>query len=147
MSNDRVYSTLYRLTPRRQYFETPPNAEVRSRLAVTSSLLSEAARFCRDHGVPLIVLSIPQLLQVLVEARGYRYEGMDIRLIDHEFERLAAEEGFRWIPVLDTLARAYREEGEDLYYRWDGHLNERGNQVVAAYFVDQLDAVLQATRH
>ena len=64
MSNDRVYSTLYRLTPRRQYFETPPNAEVRSRLAVTSSLLSEAARFCRDHGVPLIVLSIPQLLQV-----------------------------------------------------------------------------------
>jgi hypothetical protein len=147
MSNDRLYNILYRLSPRRQYFEAPPTAEVRSRLAVTSSLLREAAHFCRDHGVPLIVLSIPQQFQMLVEARGYRYPGMDTRYIDRVLERLAVQEGFRWIPALDTLARAYREEGEDLYYRWDGHLNERGNRVVAEYFVGQLDGVLQATRN
>jgi hypothetical protein len=66
--------------------------------------------------------------------------------IDREMERLAAREGFRWISTLDILASTYREKREDLYYRFDGHLNERGNRVVAGYFADQLDLVVQAWR-
>ena len=144
MNSDRVYSFLYRITARRQYFELPPTAELEFRLATTHDLLREAARFCRERGVPLVVLSIPQQFQVLVEGRGYRYEGMDMHYIDREFGRLAVEEGFRWISTLDTLASTYREKREDLYYRFDGHLNERGNRVVAEYFADQLDPVVQA---
>ena len=146
MNSDRLYSFLYRVTPRRQYFEVPPTAELQSRLATTSSLLREAARFCREQGVPLVVLSIPQQFQVLVEGRGYRYEGMDMRFIDRELKRLAVQEGFRWISTLDALASTYREKREDLYYRFDGHLNERGNHVVADYFADQLDLILQASQ-
>lgn len=144
MNNDRLYSALYRLTPRREYFEVPPTAELQSRLSNTSSLLREAARFCRERSVPFVVLSIPQQFQVLVEGRGYRYEGMDMHYIDHELERLAGQEGFRWISTLDTLAATYRADREDLYYRFDGHLNERGNRVVADYLADQLDSLLQA---
>jgi hypothetical protein len=142
MNNDRLYTVLYRLTPRRQYFERPPTSEVQTRLETTISLFREAARFCRENGVPLIVLSIPQLFQVLVEAKDYQYEGTDIRFIDRELGRLAKQEGFTWIPTLETIARTYRETGEDLYYRWDGHLNARGNLVVGEYFADQLDALL-----
>jgi len=146
MNSDRLYSLLYRVTPRRQYFEVPPTAELQSRLATTSSLLRDAARFCREQGVPLVVLSIPQQFQVLAEGRGYRYEGMDMYYIDRELGRLAVQEGFRWISTLDILASTYREKREDLYYRFDGHLNERGNRVVADYFADQLDLVVQAWR-
>ena len=144
MNSDRLYSFLYRITPRRRYFEVPPTAELEFRLATTSNLLREAARFCRERGVPLVVLSIPQQFQVLVEGRGYRFEGMDMHYIDREFGRLAMQEGFRWISTLDALASAYREKRENLYYRFDGHLNERGNRVVAEYFADQLDLVVQA---
>jgi hypothetical protein len=146
MNSDRLYSFLYRVTPRRQYFEVPPTAELQSRLATTSNLLREAARFCREQGVPLVVLSIPQQFQVLVEGRGYRYEGMDMHYIDRELGRLAVQEGFRWISTLDKLSSTYRENRDDLYYRFDGHLNERGNRVVAEYFADQLDLVVQAWR-
>jgi hypothetical protein len=99
-----------------------------------------------QQGVPLVVLSIPQQFQVLAEGRGYRYEGMDMYYIDRELGRLAVQEGFRWISTLDILASTYREKREDLYYRFDGHLNERGNRVVADYFADQLDLVVQAWR-
>jgi hypothetical protein len=85
-------------------------------------------------GESLAVLSIPQQFQVLVEGRGYRYEGMDMHYIDRELGRLAVQEGFRWISTLDKLSSTYRENREDLYYRFDGHLNERGNRVVAEYF-------------
>ena len=145
MNSDFLYSFLYRVTPRRQYFEVPPTAELQARLSITSGLLREAARFCRERGVPLVVLSIPQQFQVLVEGRGYRYEGLDMHYIDRELGRVAEQEGFRWISTLDTLASTYREKREDLYYRFDGHLNERGNRVVAEYFADQLDSVKQAS--
>jgi hypothetical protein len=144
MNSDRLYSFLYRVTPRREYFEVPPTAELQSRLATTSDLLRAAARFCRERGVPLVVLSIPQQFQVLVEGRNYRYKGMDMHYIDRELGRLAVQEGFRWISTLDTLASTYREKREDLYYRFDGHLNAHGNRVVAEYFADQLDPVVQA---
>ena len=144
MNSDRLYSFLYRITPRRQYFEVPPTPELQSRLSTTSSLLREAARFCRERGVPLVVLSIPQQFQVLVEGRGYRYKGMDMHYVDRELGRLAVQEGFRWISTLDTLASAYREKREDLYYRFDGHFNERGNRVVAEYFADQLELIVLA---
>ena len=54
------------------------------------------------------------------------------------------QEGFRWISTLDTLASAYREKREDLYYRFDGHFNERGNSVMAEYFADQLELIVLA---
>jgi hypothetical protein len=59
----------------------------------------------------------------------------------------ASWDGFRWIPLLDTLAAAYREEHQDLFYRLDGHLNERGNRVVAEYFAGQLDPLVQGWRN
>lgn len=143
MSNDRVYSFLYTATARRQYFQSPLSDEAQYRLATTTALLREVTHFCRERGVPLVVLSIPQLFQVLFEARGYQQEGIDVHYIDRELGRVAEQEGFRWISALNTLARAYSESGQNLYYRWDGHLNRGGNRVVGEYFADQLDSVLE----
>ena len=66
--------------------------------------------------------------------------------IDRELGRFAVQEGFRRISTFDTLTSTYRGKREDLYYRFDGHLNARGNHVVTEYFANQLDLVVQAWR-
>jgi hypothetical protein len=38
--------------------------------------------------------------------------------------------------VLPSLKERYRAEAEDLFYRFDGHLNERGNRAVADYLAE-----------
>jgi hypothetical protein len=41
--------------------------------------------------------------------------------------------GFTWRPALPRLQELYRADGGDLYFRFDGHLNDRGNRAVADY--------------
>jgi hypothetical protein len=36
-----------------------------------------------------------------------------------------------WLPTLARLRELYHADGEDLFYRFDGHLNHRGNAAVA----------------
>lgn len=48
-----------------------------------------------------------------------------------EFTRTAGDEGFPWFALLPDLVEAYKQHGEDLYYRYDGHLTRAGNRVVA----------------
>ena len=149
MANDLAFTRLYMMTARRPYFASPPGKMLTEQFRDTSKLLSRAHRFCQQKGCEFLVLSIPQQFQVLAEARHVELEGIDPTRIDTEFKQFADNEGFRWIPVLDDLAEAYRQ-GKDLYFRFDGHLNRDGNQAVAATVTDKFLEILklrQATRN
>jgi hypothetical protein len=58
---------------------------------------------------------------------------VDVDAIDRVFGAFASEQGFTWLPALPRLREDYQAEGEDLFFRFDGHLNHRGNRVVADY--------------
>jgi len=136
MSNDHAYVRLYLMTLRRPYFASAPDDRIGQKFREASKMFSRAQRFCADKGCEFVVLSIPQQFQVLVQARQIRVEGIDQTHIDAEFMRMADEEGFLWVPLLPDLAEAYKQSGEDLYFRYDGHLNRAGNQVVATSVAD-----------
>ncbi len=143
MSNDGIYTRLYLSTARRAFFSVPPNDRVTRQFRITADLFSRAQEFCRQKGCKIIVLSIPQQFQVLATASGIAMDDIDLAYIDTEFSQLAADKGFAWVPLLPQLAETYASGGEDLYYRYDGHLNPAGNRAVAAIatgiFLGQLE--------
>lgn len=142
MHNDSLYEQLYLLTGRRAYYTTEPGKEVLNQYAETEKLLSRANSFCREKGCEFMVLSIPQQFQVLAVARGSEIPGIDPAIIDNKLQEFADSEGFRWISLLPDLAKAYGSGDEDLYYRFDGHLNKAGNKVTAQIISDALNEPL-----
>jgi GDSL-like Lipase/Acylhydrolase family len=139
MANDWLYGKLYVMTKRREYFVSPPTPAVRGQIEITKALLERAQAFCRTKGCELAVLSIPQQFQVLVPGRGETL-GVDVDLIDDEFAAFAERQGFTWLSALPSLRTVYQNEGEDLFYRFDGHLTKRGNRAVAEFLVSALVA-------
>jgi lysophospholipase L1-like esterase len=131
MKNDLLYGRLYRASGRESWFAKRPTGEAQRQVGVTSAWFQRAAQFCRDQGCSLVSLSIPQLFQVIEQANGKGAASLDVAWADQEFGRLAAMEGFSWVPLLPDLARTYRASRADLYHRFDGHLNAAGNRVVA----------------
>jgi hypothetical protein len=129
MANDRLYTWLYLTTGRGAYFTSPPGEVLRRQVEITKALLKHAQRFCREHHAQLAVLSVPQLFQVVASGKG-DWPGIDVDMIDHIFAEFAKTQAFTWLPALPTLQQAYGAGGGDLYYRFDGHLTERGNAVV-----------------
>ena len=137
MASDWLYVRLYMLTRRLEYFTTPPSATLRQQVDVTKALLQRVQSFCKQKGSDLVVLSIPQQFQVLAPERAETL-GVDVDAIDRIFAAFSRERGFTWFPVLPRLRERYRTDGDDLYFRFDGHLNDRGNRAVA----DHLAGVL-----
>jgi lysophospholipase L1-like esterase len=137
MESDWVYVRLYMQTKRLEYFATPPSATLRRQIQVTKALLDRMQRFCEERGRDLVVLSIPQQFQVLVPEHAGAL-GVDVGAIDRVFGEFANEQGFTWLPALPSLRKDYQIGGEDLFFRFDGHLNHRGNRVVADYLAAAL---------
>lgn len=132
MANDDLYSRLYLNTQRREWFAAPPTTAARRQVDVTRNLFNRAATFCHQKGCQFVVLSIPQLFQVIAVARGKGESGgIDISWIDKELARFASEKGFAWVSLLPALASRYKATGRDLYHRYDGHLNAAGNRIAA----------------
>lgn len=133
VSRDWLYVRLYLSTGRRDFFLDEPSAVFKRQIRVTKALLLQGQRFARNRGAGFLVLSIPQQFQVLAEARDYELHGIDPRAVDRVFLRFAEEEGFIWIPTLETLATAYKTENKNLYFRYDGHLNREGSRVLGLH--------------
>ncbi|MBW3656209.1 MAG: hypothetical protein KY444_08875, partial [Gemmatimonadetes bacterium] len=130
---DRAYCSLYLMTPRKEYFTQPLSPHTQGQLKITEDLLVRAREVSERNGAKLVVLSIPQLFQVVHVANGYDLGGVDSRWMDREFSRHAQANGYTWLSTLDHLAALHRAGGDGLYYRFDGHLTPRGNDVVARY--------------
>lgn len=135
ISNDLLYSLLYLITPRAQFFTLPMNNKLQQQINITKDLMSRASHYCRAKGADFIVLSIPQQFQVIVKAHNYKFGNTDVDFIDEVFSEFAAKEGFIWIPALEALAEKYpSDKNHDLYFRLDGHLNNYGNYSIGDYF-------------
>jgi lysophospholipase L1-like esterase len=132
MASDWLYVRLYLMTRRLEYFATPPSATLRRQIEVTKTLLERVRSFCEQKGRDLVVLSIPQQFQVLAPERA-KALGVDVEAIDRVFAAFGSEQGFTWFPALPRLRELYRADAEDLFFRFDGHLNNRGNRAVADY--------------
>lgn len=137
MANDELYTRLYLLTKRREYFSTPPSAALQGQIEVTKALLGRMQSFVRDQGAQLAVLSIPQQFQVLVPEHAEDM-GLGIHDIDRAFAAFAEQQGFTWLPTLPAMRQQYQADAEDLFYRFDGHLNRWGNRWVADYLAPAL---------
>lgn len=131
MRNDGLYTSLYALTPRREFFQTPPSELFLSKLNATKSILERMGKFCSENDTDLVVISVPQLFQVLYEASNDGPGDLDASIPDDVLAPLAEGWDIQWVSVLDTLVQVYTSSNEDLYHRYDGHLNARGNKVVA----------------
>lgn len=146
MQSDRLYARLFLVTSRKEFYATPVSERVTERLGVTRELFSAMEAYCRDRGIDLVVVSIPQQFAVLASARGFRFRGVDPDLIDANLAGLARERGFLWIQTLEPLADAYRNTGADMYYRVDGHLTAAGHRVVGEHATRALAQVLAKRR-
>lgn len=144
LHSDALYRWSYRQTAQSVFFSPAPNADVQKQFVITEALLRRLHLQTQAHGVPLVVVSIPQQIQVLSAATSN--ETFDARSVDLRLKRTADALGFPWITTLDPLASAYAR-GDELYYRLDGHLTPVGNRVVAAEAARYLQAVLPLLDH
>jgi len=146
ISFDWIYAKLYLMTGRGAYFSSPSTQTFEDKMNLTKELLERAARYSESRGAEFLVISIPQQFQVLYKENGYKFDNTDVDLIDEEFQKFAEEKGFTWITLLDVLAEYKRNEGTELYYRLDGHLNKDGNNVVGDYitsaFIERFGGIM-----
>lgn len=131
VSNDFVYTQVYANTDRRRWYEAPPSDWLAEQIDITKTLLSRAASISAQTDTRLVVFSMPQLFQVLVEANGTKIDGVDVNHIDSVLSAHAKMENITWISALPELAAEYARSGEALYFRMDGHFNAHGNKVFA----------------
>jgi lysophospholipase L1-like esterase len=146
MQSDWIYQRLFLVTSRKEYYTVPITAHVAEQLAVTRDLLGAMEAFCRERGIRLVVISIPQQFGALASARGDKFDGVDVDVIDRELAAFASERGFPWIEMLEPLAEAYRSTGVDMFYRVDGHLTRDGNRVVGENAAEAIAPLLSKQR-
>ena len=147
MSNDFMYTRLYLSTERATYFTMPLPEKLKQQIATTETLLTTAATFCRERKVQFMVVSIPQLFQVIVKARDQHPANIDVDLVDREFLRFAKSQGFPWIETLPVLTDYYRKNKEDIYFRLDGHLNKTGHRLVGDYLSRRFTEIVTPAIH
>lgn len=142
-ANDYLFTKLYSLTSRKQYYTVPFNRHVQRQIDFTKNILKKTQEYCQSRNIQFLILSVPQQSQVLIKSNDFNVPGIDPDAIDRAFQEFAAEQGLSWIPALDILMEAYRERGEDLFYRVDGHLNPLGNAVLGEWFANEMTRRLE----
>lgn len=109
------------------------------------------ARFCREHGVRLLVLYLPPPYCAQREINRDDLEAYR-RVLGFTDEQIAVSDRIadRWLAFLDERGIAHldlrplmRATPERLYYRADHHLNVRGHQVVADAILPEVRRLLQ----
>jgi hypothetical protein len=138
LRNDFIYTGVYWMTSRRQYFTENQTAHAAEQYSITQELLSQASMYASSEGSRFAVASIPQCFQVLAKARDIRLPGLSADIVDQRLSRLAEQRGFPWLSSLGVLAAHYRVHGEDLYYREDGHFTPLGNRVFGEWLTGEL---------
>jgi hypothetical protein len=140
MNNDAAYLKLYERTGRGNIFHREKywSSQVKAQYEVTSELFDAFHEYCREHGSKLIVISIPQLFQMLKQPDDL----IDPETPDLYFGARAKKAGYPWIRVLSDLKDAAATRGEPSHFRVDGHLTPFGNQVVASKLFHEFKLLL-----
>ena len=138
LNNDLLYAKTYFKTPRADFFRYPLSEEVEDRFLITKNLFNRASEFCSSNNARFAIVYIPQHVQVLYIANEFDIENMNMLWINDKFSRYAAENDILWLDTSDYLSQRYKENRQDLYFRYDRHLNSLGNQVIADFLFDSL---------
>lgn len=143
ISFDEIYCRSYLAAPDRGEWLTMPISEkVKKQLHITEMIFKEMARYSRSQGKRLIVLSIPQQFQVLCYERYKSATEIDIAFYDRYFSVFAKENDFDWVWTLDDFVKA-KLDGAKLFFRLDGHLTPKGNEVVSQVFVNKIVPMIE----
>ena len=130
-SFDEIYCKLFSLTSRIEYYQFPINNTVQKKINMTKDLILKAFTLCNREKIDFKVISIPQQFQVIVNSNSNSYQNIDVGHIDRVFSKFSENYGFDWVKTLPALTESYKYKNKDLYYRYDGHLNPEGNNIVA----------------
>ena len=137
--NDSVYSQIYLITRRGTYFD-PSSQILKRQLETTKGLFAQVVQFAELNTFQLIIFSIPQQFQIM-----NRYNtDLEVDYVDRKLKRFAEQHGFHWVSSLDILATVYNNEGKNLYYRIDGHLNNKANKVIGEHFAAETIKIINA---
>lgn len=139
LHNNGFYRRTYMATVRGDFFREPPTELVQTQISLTRRLFEKAQRFVQAGGGCLMVVSVPQQFQVMALADEWNAEHLSVRAPDKLLADHVGELGVEWVASLDTLV-SVSTEGEDLFFRVDGHLNAEGNAVLGKFVADRLTA-------
>ena len=118
-------------------------------LEATSHALGVAQRTCSEAGVPLVAVYLPHLQDMGLLSPSHPppadTKSSYLTPLAAFLARTAAEHGFRTVSVERDLLAAVKR-GEMLMLRPDGHLNERGHEVVARPLAARLAPLLRDLR-
>lgn len=126
----------HRYSEAAKYHQTPFTEEVTRDFEYLKLLLEEMNEYCQKNSAKLIVLSIPQDVQVIAALN--RHEGYDPGMIDQYFLKVADEMDFLWIEGLPVLAEYKRRTNKRLYFPLDQHLNPDGNRVLGNFLAEKV---------
>ncbi len=106
---------------------------------VTLQSLKGMSSFLKSENVPFVVVIIPNRIQVqnstwksVVAKYAYNESEYDSRFPERYLSEYFVSENISLVSLYDPLTSAFGNDGEDLYFSNDGHLNERGHVVVAS---------------
>ena len=124
-----------------------PEAWVEEGYRVSGGILLQAARYADQNRFPLLVVLIPDEMQVYpapfleqIRAHGLDPGDYDLDLPARKWSEIIRTAG---LPVLDLLPvfRAH-DQGPHLYMKLEGHLSVTGNRVTAEAIQDAVGALL-----
>ncbi len=147
MGGDGFYTQLYNMTPSAKFFAVSPQPEIQRQFEISKALIAEMNRFCQTQNTPFLTLSIPQQFQTLVAANQLELDGIDVHQMDRNFSQFANQEKFVWIETLPALAKIYKQNKVDLYFRYDGHLTQEGNAAVGKLLAERFFTFLSENDH
>jgi hypothetical protein len=123
--------------------ETSPlsPAERAAAWEVEYALLREMRELCRAHGARLLLVLIPEQVQVEPEAKA-----QVLGLVEADYQtqgpllEFAARENIAALDLLPALRAEHERTGEPLYYRQDRHFLPRAHEIAAAEIQGELRA-------
>lgn len=141
-SNDAAYCRLYLMAPNRgDWLTTPLAPHLKKKLGITQRLFLRIVDYCKNFGAKFIVLSMPQQFQVLFYEQAKLSKDIDVGIYDRHFEELAESQSFVWVSTLSDFTDSDHKK-EELFYRLDGHLTPKGNQIAAKSFIKNIVPLL-----
>ncbi len=143
--NQDFYLSLYlRSGSKSAYLREPLSPEWQARLQAFDTMLGKIAGRFHAAGVPLAVVFVPQRAQAELAAEANRPAEIYPYLINRALAKIAAEHGAAFIDTTETIARS--DDVTGLYYAVDGHLDGKGQMLIAPPIVDGMIADLEPFR-
>lgn len=138
LSNEAMYNRLYLAAPNRgEWLKMPLSEKPKHQIKVTETIFQKISDHCRALDKKLIVFSIPQQFQVLYYNESQNSPDIDVAFYDKHFAKFANENGFAWVASLNHFINS-RFMDDELFYRLDGHLSPKGNEVAAEAFIQNV---------